>query len=152
MLAKLSFSLRQSAWLLALLIITSALPVSADTPPLYIYELHSSGEGYIFKANSTYYGSDDYVGVLEVPATYNDLPIIGVGFFSNYPKITAVKFPRTVKYITSFKGCTGLTEITLPEDAEEIGSFEGCTNLATVNMNSKLVKIGGRGFAGPSAG
>ena len=148
MLAKLSFSLRRSAWLLALLIITSALPVSADTPPLYIYELHSSGEGYIFKANSTYYGSDDYVGVLEVPATYNGLPIIGVDFFSNCPKITAVKFPSTIKYITSFKGCTGLTEITLPEDAEEIGSFEGCTNLATVNMNSKLVKIGGRGFAG----
>ncbi|MDY4881216.1 MAG: hypothetical protein SO127_02270, partial [Muribaculaceae bacterium] len=63
---------------MALLIITSALPVSADTPPLYIYELHSSGEGYIFKSNYTYYFPNDYGGVLEVPDTYNGLPIIGV--------------------------------------------------------------------------
>ena len=80
--AKFNFSLHRSAWLLALLIITSALPTHAqnelDAP--FHYELTEDGSGYIISPIKDL----RYDNGLFVPATRESdgLPIVGIEGFS----------------------------------------------------------------------
>ena len=60
MLGKTLISLRKSAWLLALLIITSALPANAQDEP-YIFELTQDESGYIMRPRPF----ETYEGVLD---------------------------------------------------------------------------------------
>ena len=80
MLGKTSVSLRKSAWLLALLIITSALPASAEDEP-YLFELTQDGSGYIMRPKPDVHYEQ---GVLDVPAVRQSdgIPIVGVDGFS----------------------------------------------------------------------
>ena len=77
---KLPLLLRQSARLLALLIIISALPAHAQDEP-YEFELTDDGTGYIMKPR---YGVTYEQGVLDVPAVRESdgIPIVGVDGFS----------------------------------------------------------------------
>ena len=68
MFARLHFSLRQSAWLLVLLIITSALSARAQDGP-YEYVLTEDKSGYIMKP---LYGLT-YEGVLDVRQSANQM-------------------------------------------------------------------------------
>ena len=78
MIARLQLSLRKSAWLLALLIITSALPAHAqDEEAVYIqegqfkFEYSDDLNGYIISPNgdSDWNWDSSEVVMLEVPAT-----------------------------------------------------------------------------------
>ncbi|MGM9862502.1 MAG: hypothetical protein ACI30W_07885, partial [Muribaculaceae bacterium] len=83
MVSKISFSLRQSVWLLALLIMASALPARAcedDFP--YVYTLTEDGTGYIISPDR-YNGQWDQELYMEVPATRpcDGLPVLGLEGF-----------------------------------------------------------------------
>ena len=87
MFARLLSSLRQSAWLLALLIITSALPARAQDGP-YEFEYSYDLGGYIMKP---LYGLT-YDCVLDVPEVRESdgKPIVGVDGFSYQKQILGI--------------------------------------------------------------
>ena len=150
MFARLHFSLRQSAWLLVLLIITSALPAHAQEP--YEYVLTEDGRGYIMRPKR-YVPYDP--GVLYVPAVRESdgIPIVGVDGFSYQEQLLGIQFDEGshVKYIGSFEGCTGIEFIgNMPATVETIAdrAFQGCERLRDVTLNDGLKYIGFSCFEG----
>ncbi len=150
MLTKLPLLLRQSARLLALLIIISALPAFAQDEP-YEFELTDDGSGYIMKPryNMT------YEGVLDVPAVRESdgIPIVGVDGFSYQERLLGIQFfeGSQVKSIGSFQGCTGIEFIAdMPATVETIAdhAFQGCERLRDVTLNDGLKYIGISCFEG----
>ena len=152
MFARLHFSLRQSAWLLVLLIITSALPAHAQDDEPYLFDPAEDGSGYIMRPRP--YVSYD-PGVLVVPAVRESdgIPIVGVDGFSYQERLLALIFEggSQVKYIGSFQGCTGIEFIdNMPATVEKIGdyAFQGCERLRDVTLNDGLKYIGISCFEG----
>ena len=150
MLGKTSISLRKSAWLLALLIITSALPANAQDEP-YIFELTQDESGYIMRPRPY----ETYEGVLDVPAVRESdgKPIVGVDGFSYQERLLGIQFfeGSQVKYIGSFEGCTGIEFIAdMPATVETIAdcAFQGCKMLRDVTLNDGLKYIGISCFEG----
>lgn len=145
MLTKLQLSLRRSIWLLALLIITSAIPALAQDDAPFNYEYSDELGGYIISPISDL----RYENELLVPAIRESdgLPVVGVDGFSYSPYILAIIFEEgsRVKYIGSFEGCTGIQTIfNLPETVETIAdyAFYGCSMLRELTLNSNLKYIG----------
>ena len=152
MFARLRFSLRQSAWLLALLIITSALPARAQYEEPYRFDLTEDGSGYIMRPRTDVHYEQ---GVLDVPAVRESdgIPIVGVDGFSYYTQLQGIQFYEgsQVKYIGSFQGCTGIEFIdNMPATVEKIGdyAFQGCERLRDVTLNDGLKYIGISCFEG----
>ncbi|MGN0238183.1 MAG: leucine-rich repeat protein [Lepagella sp.] len=94
-----------------------------------------------------------YENMVEVPAKRESdgIPVVGVDGFSYYPYILDVLFEEgsQVKYIGSFKGCTGInTIINFPETVETIAdyAFYGCTMLNNLTLSSNLKNIGVSSF------
>ena len=150
MFARLLSSLRQSAWLLALLIITSALPAHAQDEP-YLFNLTEDGSGYIMRPRPY----ESYEGELFVPAVRESdrIPIVGVDGFSYQERLVALVFEggSQVKYIGSFEGCTGIEFIVnMPATVETIAdrAFQGCERLRDVTLNDGLKEIGISCFEG----
>lgn len=117
----------------------------------------------------------DYVGIIEVPGTFNDLPVVGIGYsaFSLVQGITQVILPASVTVIESsaFYNCDGLTSINI-ELVTTIGTsafekcdslkhivigdgvtsiepftFNGCDNLLTVVLGENVTSIGRQAFS-----
>ena len=149
MMGKISISLRKSAWLLALLIITSALPASAQEHEPYEFE--ETEGGYIMRPRPY----ETYEGVLDVPAVRESdgIPIVGVDGFSYQERLLGIQFfeGSQVKYIGSFEGCTGIQFIdNMPATVETIAdyAFYKCTMLRDVTLNDGLKYIGISCFEG----
>ena len=168
MIAKLQFTFRKSAWLLALLIITSALPARAQSEyydefyeddlerqeMTFKFEFSDDLNGYIISPNK--YGGPDWdrENMLFVPSIYlrNGLPVVGLSGFGSLKNLDLIFFPEDchVKYICDycFQYCTslGLSEepLNLPETVETIGNyaFNECTRLQVVKFGSNLKSIG----------
>ncbi len=151
MLAKLPFLFKQSAWLLALLIIISALPAHAQDEP-YDFVLTDDGTGYIMKPryDVTYEHEVLYVPVVRES---DGIPIVGVDGFSYYTNLLGIQFEEgsQVKYIGSFQGCTGIEFIAdMPATVETIAdrAFQDCTMLRELTLNDGLKYIGFSCFEG----
>ena len=170
MLSKFSFSVKQSAWLLALLIITSALPARAqsefydefyDDPEMqegmFKFEYSNDLNGYIVSPNK-YSGYDWNMEFhLFVPSIrlQDGKPVVGLSGFGSLKWLDQICFPQEchVKYICDncFQYCDmlGTTEgLNLPESIETIGhyAFYSCTGLRSVNLSSNLKSIGVSAF------
>ena len=151
MLGKTLISLRKSAWLLALLILATALPASAQEDEPYLFEPAQDGSGYIMKPRPY----ETYEGVLDVPAVRESdgKPIVGVDGFSYQERLLGIQFYKgsQVKYIGSFEGCTGIEFIdNMPATVETIAdyAFYKCTMLRDVTLNDGLKYIGISCFEG----
>ena len=151
MLGKTLISLRKSAWLLALLILTSALPASAQDEP-YLFVPAEDGSGYIMRPRPDVHYEQ---GVLDVPAVRESdgIPIVGVDGFSYQERLLGIQFYEgsKVKYIGSFQGCPGIEFIAnMPATVEKIAdyAFNGCTRLREVTLNDGLKYIGISCFEG----
>ena len=150
MLSKLSFLLKPSAWLLALLILASVLPAKAQEEP-YLFEWAEDGSGYIMKPRPY----ETYEGMLDVPAVRESdgLPVVGVDGFSYQERLLGIQFfeGSQVKYIGSFQGCTGIEFIAdMPATVETIAdyAFYGCTRLHDISLSEGLKYIGISCFEG----
>ena len=148
---KTSISLRKSAWLLALLILATALPASAQEDEPYLFDQAEDGSGYIMKPRPY----ETYEGVLDVPAVRESdgIPIVGVDGFSYQERLLGIQFfeGSQVKYIGSFEGCTGIQFIdNMPATVETIAdyAFYKCTMLRDVTLNDGLKYIGISCFEG----
>lgn len=106
------------------------------------FELIADGTGYIvtgFKEGKT-------AEELVIPSTFNDLPVVEIGFnsFVNNKEINSITIPETVKKIgvSAFKGCSNLSTINLSEGLEiiEKTSFAGCgvINLTIPNSTKNI--------------
>ena len=161
------------ALLVALLLANLAMIQAATTDDLS-FTLNENGDGYIVSdCKETVSGS------LEIPATYNDKPVVEIGrdAFLGCTGLTAVTFPDSLKVIGwyAFSGCTGLTEIVIPDNVTTIdwfafsdctgltsvtigngvtcidaSAFDGCTNLTTVTLGKNVTSIGWSSFKGCS--
>ena len=170
MLSKFSFSVKQSAWLLALLIITSALPARAqsefydefyDDPEmqewLFKFDYSNDLNGYIVSPINSGEQDWDHANVLEVPSIriLDGKPVVALSGFGSLKWLEQICFPQEchVKYICDncFQYCDmlGTTEgLNLPESIETIGhyAFYSCTGLRSVNLSSNLKSIGRSAF------
>ncbi|MGM9859347.1 MAG: leucine-rich repeat domain-containing protein, partial [Muribaculaceae bacterium] len=171
MLKRLLFSLKPTAWLLALLIITSALPARAqsefydefyDDPDFqeqtFKFEFSDDLNGYIISPNKHDGAEWDREMQLWVPSIrlQDGKPVVGLSGFGSLKWLDLIFFPEEchVKYICNecFEYCTslGLSEepLNLPESVENIGdyAFYGCTNLRSINLSSNLISIGVSAF------
>ena len=168
MLGKTLISLRKSAWLLALLIITSALPASAQEEDTDVYmqegqfkfEYSNDLNGYIISPNKDSGWNWDQEFQLLVPSIrlQDGEPVVGLSGFESLKELREIIFPEEchVKYICDncFKYCKMLgaegQALNLPESIETIGNyaFYECTNLQVVNLSSNLKSIGISCFEG----
>ena len=171
MLKRLLFSLKQTAWLLALLIITSALPARAqsefydefyDDPDFqeqtFKFEFRDDLKGYIISPNKHDGAEWDREMHLWVPSIrlQDGKPVVGLSGFGSLKWLDQIFFPEDchVKYICNecFEYCQMLGNseqvLNLPESVENIGdyAFQGCTNLRVVNLSSNLKSIGVSAF------
>ena len=163
MMGKISISLRKSAWLFALLIITSALPASAQDEDevrfqewLFNFAYSDDLNGYIVSPNkSENQWEDNSPFELFVPSIRlrDGKPVVALSGFGSLKQLAQIIFPEDchVKCICDncFEYCTFLGgPITLPESVETIGhfAFYGCTALQGVNLSSNLKSIGVSAF------
>lgn len=168
MTAKLLFSLRRSAWLLALLFITSALPAHAQEADPYEvfmqegqfkFEYRNDLNGYIISPNkdSGWKWENQEAQFLFIPSKRlkDGKPVVGLSGFGSLKYLDNIEFesPCHVKYICDkcFEYCTSLGSnqgLNLPESIETIGdnAFYSCTGLQSVNLSSNLKSIGRSAF------
>ena len=168
MLSKLPILLQKPTWLLALLIIVSALPARAYYDEFYgddsewqewLFKFDYSNDlnGYIVSPINNGGQDWDLANVLEVPSIriLDGKPVVALSGFGSLEWLDQIRFPEAchVKYICDncFQYCTALgnTEpITLPESVETIGdyAFYCCTTLRSINLGSNLKSIGKSAF------
>jgi hypothetical protein len=83
-------------------------------------------------------------GSLEIPSTYNDLPVTSIGnaSFINRYGVTSITIPDSVTSIgdNAFSGCTSLTSINIPSSVTSIGegAFNNCNALSIALNNASL--------------
>ena len=92
-------------------------------------------------------------GVLNIPESYNGLPVIGIGSNAFYfaANITDVILPDSVEYIgdSAFSMCQNLESITFGSGLKSIGiqAFVGASALSSVTLPKNLISIGEFAFA-----
>ena len=168
MLSKLPILLQKPTWLLALLIIVSALPARAYYDEFYeddlewqecLFKFDYSNDlnGYIISPNKYGECEWDREMMLNVPSIYigDGKPVVALSGFGSLKWLDQICFPQEchVKYICDncFQYCDmlGTTEgLNLPESIETIGhyAFYSCTGLRSVNLSSNLKSIGVSAF------
>ena len=151
MVSKISFLLYPPAWLLALLVMASALPARADEEDFpYVYTLTEDGTGYIISPDR-YNCKWDQELFMEVPAKRpcDGLPVLGLEGFEYCERLMDLFFEEgcQVKYIgaNAFKGCKCIWNVVnFPETIESIGdyAFYGCTDLPNLTFGHNLKTMG----------
>lgn len=90
------------------------------------YSLSDKGTVYTVKGIGTVTSKE-----IDVPATYNGLPVWGIG-------------------IKAFENNVNITKVTLPKNLSQIGNlaFTGCTALESIELPDGLTLIGMKAFSG----
>ena len=91
-------------------------------------------------------------GSLDIPSTYNDLPVTSIGdrVFTNCSSLTSITIPDSVTSIGgyAFQYCSNLSSITIPDSVTSIGDgvFSYCTSLRSVTIGNSVTSIGVNAF------
>ena len=134
----------------AVLLCVFALPEKAQaaTASNLTFKLNSAGDGYVVSGCG---GSAS--GALEIPATYNGLPVTEIGSqaFRECETLTSVVIPYGVTKIgwSAFCECKALTSITIPNSVTTIenGAFSYCSSLTSLTIPNSVTKLGEDVFA-----
>ena len=91
--------------------------------------------------------SESASGSLEIPSTYNGLPVtsIGIGAFLNCTSLTGISIPNGVSSIGNgaFYNCNSLTSINIPTSVSSIetGVFADCSSLISIIIPDNVTSI-----------
>ena len=91
-------------------------------------------------------------GSLDIPSTYNGLPVTSIGYlaFQDCISLTSINIPNGVTSIkmSAFYYCSSLSSITIPDSVTSIGNnaFGNCQNLSAVLIPNSVVSIGAGAF------
>ena len=106
---------------------------------------------------STAYAVTDCVtsasGSLEIPSTYNGLPVTSIGdnTFEDCAGLTNITIPNSVTSIGegAFEFCTSLTSIAIPDSVTSIGdsTFYYCISLTSITIPDSVTSIGEVAFS-----
>ena len=116
--------------------------LQAATVDDLIFALNEAGTGYI--VIDCY---DGISGSLEIPSTYNGLPVTSIGrsAFLHCSNLTSITIPDSVTLIDNyaFYSCQSLSSITIPDSVTTINreTFAGCTSLTSVSLPNTLNSI-----------
>jgi len=97
-------------------------------------------------------GMAKYEAVIEIPATYNDVPVTQIlpNGFANLPSSQEIVIPYNIRAIgnNAFKNCTGLSKIVFPDSLQRIEeyAFYGCSSLTTISIPDTVSFIGKYAF------
>ena len=112
------------------------------------FKLNSAGDGYVVSGCG---GSAS--GALEIPATYNGLPVTEIGSeaFRECEYLTSIVIPYGVTKIgwSAFCDCTSLTSIMIPNSVTTIerGAFAYCGSLTSLTIPASVTRIGEDAFS-----
>jgi hypothetical protein len=98
-------------------------------------------------------GCDDYAsGPLDIPSSYNDLPVTSIGdyAFQDCSNLSTIIIHDSVISIgiAAFNNCTGLNSITIPDSVTSIGdgAFYDCSNIVSITIPNGVTSIGYQTF------
>ena len=128
---------------------TVAGRAAVDTNPLNSLTFSINGDG-------TEYSISDCLetarGSLDIPSTYNGLPVTSIGYlaFQDCISLTSINIPNGVTSIkmSAFYYCSSLSSITIPDSVTSIGNnaFGNCRNLSAVLIPNSVISIGAGAF------
>jgi hypothetical protein len=112
---------------------------------------------FTLNGDSTEYSVTDCLtsasGSLEIPSTYNGLPVTSIGYqaFLFCNGLTSITIPDSVTSIgnEAFSFCNSLTSITIPDNVTSIGNqaFAHCTSLTNIRFDGIAPTIGSLVFS-----
>lgn len=118
----------------------------------YTWSLAADGASYVVTGLS-----DKTLQALEIPATYNGLPVTAVAenAFSGCGSITSVTLPAGVTRVGAgaFSDCDGLATLTLPATVTDWGAgvLAGCDSLTSLSLSMEHIATLGALFGGADA-
>ena len=90
--------------------------------------------------------SESASGSLEIPSTYNGLPVtsIGIAAFRDCTSLSSIAIPGSVTSIGvgAFYNCTSLSSVTIPDSVNSISSdaFNACISLTSLSFSNPLLE------------
>lgn len=112
-----------------------------------IFDLNGDGKSY--KASGL---SEEVIGVLTIPQTYNGLPVTEIDrrAFARYSSLTSVEIPDSVTWIGSsaFEDCDSLESVVIGSRVTTIGNgaFLNCSSLTSIVIGNSVTTIGEMAF------
>jgi len=111
---------------------------------------------FTLNGDGTEYSVSDCLGTasgsLDIPSTYNGLPVTSIGDFAFQfcSSLTSVTIPNSVTSIGNyaFESCSSLTSVTIPDSVTSIGNyaFGSCSSLTSITIPDSVTSIGNGTF------
>ena len=129
-------------------VLKDSICIAQYRPDELKYELSKDKKFYLVTGLKSRFNKKNVI----IPASYNNLPVIGISdcAFSDCISLESIEIPNSVTSIgkMAFVGCTSLESIEIPNSVTSIGesAFFGCTSLESIEIPNSVTSIGDSAF------